>query len=84
MEKTITTVFLTALLMFLVGYWLQKSRLKKLERKVMEAEDAMLRTDKDYLAVIKENEALKEEILKNKDEEITIITLQELLKNKSN
>jgi hypothetical protein len=84
MNLSVTHVFLIVIFFFLVGYWWQKKKVKRLKDKIRAAEDAMLRTDKDYLAVLKENEALKDEIIKQQDEEVRIISLHELFKGKKN
>lgn len=84
MELSAKHIFLIALLMFLVGYCLQKKRVKGLQKKLLDAEDTIIRSDKDFLAVLKENEALRQEILNKQNEELRIISIQEILKKKKN
>ncbi len=82
MQLSVTQFFLIILLVVLVSYVLHKRSVKTLEKQLGDAEELAARADKDYLAVLQENEVLKQEIFRQQDEQAKILSIQESLKKK--
>jgi hypothetical protein len=84
MELSIYYVLLSGALMFFVGYQIQKSKIEKIRRKKLRAEDMALKSDSEYLKMVQENEKLKDELRFYGQENDMLIKLQdELIKKQA-
>jgi hypothetical protein len=76
MEISLLQLAGLSLVMFLSGFILKRKQIGKYKKELLKLENSMLRSDKDYLEAIKENEILKTALLKKQENELKVFELK--------